>query len=180
LTYLKEGSDIPKKGRGAKLSGKMTLFVDHYTNPDSTGFKKGSESVRLAGYKHKPGNENRIAVELMNHPLVSAEINRRFEDRQKKLELTAEYVIEKLVDIVEESEKDTDRIRSLELLGKSLGLFKDRQEISGPDGEAIQMEQKINERAADFTSKLSRLAATGGATGIAQFPKRSREGETES
>lgn len=176
MAYLRPGEGAPKKGKTPKLSGKMTLFVDHYTNPDSPGFKNGSESVRQAGYSYKPGNENRIANELMRHPLVAAEIASRLQKRAEKHELTAEYVLNKLVSLVEETDRDSDRIRSLELLGKSLGLFKDRQEISGPDGEAIQMEQKINERVQDFTSKLSRLASQGGAGEVVKLVKSGREG----
>ena len=38
-------------------------------------------------------------------------------------------------------------------------MFKDRQELSGPDGEAIQMEQKTKESADEFNRKLLSLAA---------------------
>lgn len=167
MAYLKEGDEIPTKGRGSKLRGKMLLFVEAYlADPDMVG----ANAVIAAGYKVRPGSDNhyKMAHELLNHPLVKKEVESRLADRREKAELTADYVLSKLVKIVEDTETGNPQaaLRGLELLGRHLGLYKDRQEISGPDGEAIQMEQKVNERAADFTSKLSRLAQAGKEAGV--------------
>lgn len=177
MAYLKEGDEIPTKGRGSKLRGKMLLFVEAYlADPDMVG----ANAVLAAGYKVRAGSDNhyKMAHELMKHPLVKAEIESRLSDRREKAELTADYVLSKLVKIVEDTETGNPQaaLRGLELLGRHLGLYKDRQEISGPDGEAIQMEQKVNERATDFTSKLSRLAAASGAGTVTKFAKPGGEG----
>lgn len=161
----------PKKGKGAYLSDLQKRFIDEYLVD-----LKGSEAVLRAGYKTK--NANRQASELLNHPLVRHWIDKRLEEKREKCELSAEYVIQKLINIVESTDKSNPQaaLRGLELLGKTMALFKERQEVSGPDGEAIQMEQKVQERAADFTSKLSRLALRGGTDNVVGFPDRSGEG----
>jgi len=173
MAYLKHGDDVPTKGKGAKLSSKMSVFVDEYM----VDMNAAQACVR-AGYK--TNNSNKLGTELLQHPLVKAAIEERMNERRERMELTADYVLTKLVDIVEQTEKGnpTAALRGLELLGKHLGLYRDRQEISGPDGNAIQMEQKLNNDVADFTSRLSRLAATAGAGGVAQFPKPGSESET--
>ncbi len=143
----------PSKGRGSKLTAKMLAFIDYYMI-DSVG----KEAVLKAGYKTK--NPELIAAGLLKHPLVSAEIKARQEIRREKTELTAEFLIQKLVSIIKDTERDNPQaaLRGIELAGKTLGIFKDRQEISGPDGESIKIEQDIKKKADDFASKLSRLS----------------------
>lgn len=110
-------------------------------------------------------------MQLMQHPLVAAEIKGRMESRRERMELTADYVIHKLIALAEEAGKDGDKIRALELLGKNLGIFKERQEISGPDGKAIEYEQKVQEDAADFARRLAGLAKRAGTAGVSEVPK---------
>lgn len=162
MAYLKKGSSIPEKGKGAKLSSKMTRFIDEYFAPsDGSQPLVGSTAVIRANYITK--NPNRLATELLRHPLVQPEIEKRLAAMKEQGEVTKEYIIQKLVSIVEDTEKGNPQaaLRGLELLGKHLGLYKERQEISGPDGEAIRMEQKVKEDVADFTSRLSRLVDDG-------------------
>lgn len=179
MAYLKKGSSVPDKGKGAKLSHKMIRFIDEYFAPsDGSQPLVGSSAVLRAGYK--TSNPNRLATELLSHPLVKAEIDLRMKELKTEGEVTKEYIIQKLITIVEDTEKGNPNaaLRGLELLGKHLGLYKERQEISGPDGEAIRMEQKVKEDVADFTSRLSRLANTAGAGGVSVFPKPGREGSS--
>jgi phage terminase small subunit len=164
MAYIQPGQEPPLKGKGSKLSPKMALFVEEYMVD-----LNASEAVLRAGYKTR--NQNRMGAELLRHPLVAAEVSKRKEARSDRLELTADYVLTKLVDIVEKSnDNPTAALRGLELLGKHLGLYRDRQEISGPDGGAIEMEQKAEKNAADFTSQLSRLARRSGEGEVVKFP----------
>lgn len=165
MAYLQPGDEPPKKGKGSKISSKMKAFAEEYMVD-----LNGSAAVLRAGYK--TNNANRLASELLRHPLVKAEIDKLAQKRTERRELTAEYVLDKLVDIVEKSENNpTAALRGLELLGKHLGLYKDRQEISGPDGGAIEMTQKKAEQdAADFARSLSRLAKRGGEGTVSKFP----------
>lgn len=170
MTYLKIGDPLPTSGKGAKLSAKMERFIDEYLVD-----LNASEAILRAGYKTR--NQNRLAAELLRHPLVDAEIQKRTAERRDKMELKADYLINKLINMIEkDTTRDSDVLRAIELAGKSIALWKERQEISGPDGESIKMEQKVREDVASFTSKLSRLASTGGAAEVVRLPVGNREG----
>lgn len=170
MAYLKHGQEPPVKGKGSKLSTKMVRFVDEYMVD-----LNGSAAVLRVPYK--TNNAHKLAAELMHHPLVRAEIEKRIAEKRERMELSADYVVQKLIAIVEETEKDNPQaaLRGLELLGKTIALFKERQELSGPDGNAIQMEQKVKNDVADFTSRLSRLAKQRGEGEVAEFPHPERD-----
>lgn len=170
MAYLRPGQEPPTKGKGSKLSAKMLAFVDEYLVD-----LNASAAVLRAGYKSR--NRNRMASELLRHPLIKAEIEKRTEKRRDDMELRADYLINKLINIIENDEiKTADTLRAIELAGKSIALWKERQEISGPDGGAIETEQKVKQDVADFTSRLSRLAKRAGEDGVVEFPK--REGDS--
>jgi phage terminase small subunit len=162
MPFLTSDSEIPEKGKGSKLTGKMKLFVNEYFID-----LNATAAVLRAGYKTR--DPSKIAVRLMKHPLVKREVETRFEEKKDKADLSAEYVIQKLIDIVEKTENGNPQaaLRGLELLGKHLGLYRDKQEISGPDGEAIKYE-KVKEDADDFTRSIARLAERAGKTGVAE------------
>lgn len=166
MAYLQKGQEPPKTGKGSKLSPLMERFIEEYFVDFNA-----SAAVLRAGYKTR--NQNKMAAELMRHPLVKAEIDKRTDERRERMELTADYVINKLVAIVEDTERGNPSaaLRGLELLGKHLGLYRDKQEISGPDGEAIHIkEEQVKQNAADFTRRLSSLAKRGGAGNVVEFP----------
>jgi hypothetical protein len=88
------------------------------------------------------------------------------------MEFSADFLLTKLMTIItDDTVKTTDKLRAIELAGKSIALWKDRQEISGPNGDAIKMEQKVQQDVADFTSRLSRLSTAAGSGGVVEFPK---------
>ena len=157
MSYRKKSDGPSTNGKGQRITDKMARFIDEYMVD-----LNASQACIRAGYKTK--NPNRVGPEIRNHPLVAAEIEKRMAYKQERNEVTADYVLDKLMAIVEATDKSNPQaaLRGLELLGKNLGLFKDRQEISGPDGEAIKMEQKVKENAADFTSKLAQLVKRNG------------------
>lgn len=160
----------PEKGRGSKLTHKMISFIDEYMVD-----MRAVEAVKRSAYNTK--NPKQLSCELLAHPLVIAEIDRRMEKKRDRNELTEKYVLHELMEIVENTKQGnpTAALRGLELLGKNLGLFRERQEISGPDGEAIQMEQKTAQNAEDFTSRISRLAVVRGTGGTPLDSDGSRE-----
>ncbi len=165
MAYLKKGAGAPKKGKGAKLSPKMRAFIDEYMVTQNA-----SEAVLKAGYKTR--NQNRIASELLQHPLVSEEIERRLAEKQEKTELRADYLVNKLIAIIDsDGEKTSDQLKAIELAGKTLALWRERQEVTGADGDAIKMEQKVKEDVADFTRSISRLVKRGRTGEVAEFPK---------
>jgi len=165
LAYIKVGDEIPTKGKGSKLSSKMELFLSEYLVD-----LNASEAVKRAGYK--TNNANRLGFELLRHPLIKQRIDEALTKRLEVNEVKADYLINKLIGIIEATETANPQacLRAIELAGKSIALWKERQEISGPDGGAIKMEQKIKEDVEHFTRSLSRLAERGGEAEVLKFP----------
>ena len=166
-----EGRVVSGNNKGKKLTPKMMEFVDLYMI-----HMNATKAVELSSYKAvRPAAH---AAELMQHPLIIREIENRMSVRSEKAEIKAEYLLNKLINIIDRTEEENPQaaLRAIELAGKSIALWKDRQEISGPDGEAIKHEQTIRENAADFTSRISSLAKRAGATNVVELPVRRGEG----
>lgn len=172
MAYIQPGQEIPKTGKGSRLSVKMERFVEEYLIDGNA-----TAAVLRAGYK--TNNPTKIATELTRHPLVKEKIKQATDDRRERMELSADYVITKLIDIVEKQEQGNPNaaLRGLELLGKHLGLYRDKQEISGPDGGAIEVEEKkIEQDANDFTRRIASLAKRSGTGNVSEFPKSESSG----
>lgn len=139
--------------RGVELTMKQRLFVEAYfaNNYNAT------EAAREAGYNGP--NLNRIGHELLQKPHVKAAVEELAQKRIKEISLTEEYVIRKLVRTIEKAEQDNNLgavLRGIELAAKNLGMLRERTEISGPDGDAIRMENVENE-AKDFARKIASI-----------------------
>lgn len=175
LPYVSVKDGKPPSRR-LKLTPKMRSFINAYVG-EAKG--NGLEAIRLSDYECKTKTSiHQTYAELMNHPLVQAEIEKRLIKRQEKSEVTADYLIAKLIDIIDaiDEEKTGDRLRAIELAGKAIALWKERQEHTGADGEAIRIEQERKESVADFTSRISSLAQRRGTDNVIEFPVGSGEG----
>lgn len=162
--------------KGRKLTPKMISFIDQYTGES---FGNSTQSILKSEYTTtNPDVANRLGAELLQHPLVSAEIKRRLDAKSAKAEVKAEYLIGKLTQIVESTQEENPQaaIRAIELLGKTIAIWKDRQEISGPDGEAIKHEQRVKESVSDFTRRIAELAKRNGTSNVIEFPDGRGEG----
>ncbi len=160
MLNVKKGRAVSQGTKGFKLTPKMRSFIDLYLI-----HMNATKAVELSGYKTK--NPSLIATHLMQHPLVIAEIERRLSLRSEKAEVKAEFLIQKLLNIIDATEVDNPQaaLRAIELAGKSIALWRERQEISGPDGEAIRHEQHVKESAAELTSKIAALSKRSGTDG---------------
>lgn len=139
------------------ITDKMKLFCEEYLLD-----LNATHAARRAGYtgNHVP----QIAFQLMENPAVRITIDALRAERSKGSDVTKDFVlrgIQKAIRLAEEAGNHNATLRGYELLAKHLGMFIERTEITGKDGEAIRMEQKTEENVRDFTSKLSRLIAVG-------------------
>jgi phage terminase small subunit len=119
----------------------------------------GRQSAIRAGYKEK-GSEKQ-ASQLLRRPHIRKALNEKMGKRESKTGITAEFVINKIAKTIQAAEIDSkhnDVLRGCELLGRHLGMFVERTEISGADGAAIQYE-KVTEDATTFTSAIASLAS---------------------
>lgn len=127
-----------------------------------------SEAIVKAGYTTK--YPARAGYAMLRNPGIRACIDQMTLQRAEKSVVKPEYVVNKIVKTIEKAEKDNNHnatLRGCELLARHLGMFIERQEISGPNGDPIQLKQ-IRDAADAFTR-----AVTG-------YVDREREGNVSS
>ena len=118
----------------------------------------GTAAASRAGYR---GDYiNRQAHQLLHHKGVTFLIDHLTRSKEAKImSIDPDYVLQRVTDIInKEGAKDGDKLRGLELLARHLGMFVDRTEITGKDGEAIRIqEQRIAEESESFMNLVTRL-----------------------
>lgn len=143
----------------AKLTDKQTAFVREYLVD-----LNATQAAIRAGYSERTAS--RIGPQLLGKTCVREAIEKAQAKRAQRVEVTQDYVLSNLVEIVERTmqrapvldrkgEQVTDEEgravwtfdakganRALELLGKHLGIFTDKvkAEVSGPDGGPVASE----------------------------------------
>lgn len=155
---------ISSKSQKAVDSGNLQDVIDSLSEQQKRFCEEflvdlnATQAAVRAGYKTK--FPNRIAYQLMENSAVRIAIDGLRAERSKGTDVTKDFVlrgIQKTIKLAEEANNLNALLRGYELLAKHLGMFVDRTEISGPDGDAIKMEQKIREDVEDFTAAISRL-----------------------
>ena len=142
-----------------KLTDKQTAFVREYLVD-----LNATQAAIRAGYSERTAS--RIGPQLLGKTCVREAIEKAQAKRARRVEVTQDYVLSNLVEVVERTmqrapvldrkgEQVTDEEgravwtfdakganRALELLGKHLGIFTDkvRAEVSGPDGGPVASE----------------------------------------
>lgn len=138
------------------LTPKMRAFCHEFL----VDLKPKDAAIR-AGYA--PKYANRQAYLLKFHRGVQTYIGHLQMSKEAMINaVDPDYVISRVREIVESSQKDADKLRGLELLARHLGMFTEKHEISGPGGEAIKMQQETQQNAADFARSIAGLASRGG------------------
>jgi RecA/RadA recombinase len=92
----------------------------------------------------KPATIWESACRLLSHPKVVARVSainlEREEHRRMQQVSRAEFVLQKLTSIASSAENSGTTVRALELLGKHVGLFTDKVEVSTTeDGLRIRL-----------------------------------------
>ena len=142
-----------------KLTDKQKEFVRQYLVD-----LNATQAAIRAGYSERTAS--RIGPQLLGKTCVREAIEKAQAKRAQRVEVTQDYVLSNLVEVVERTmqrapvldrkgEQVTDEEgravwtfdakganRALELLGKHLGIFTDkiRAEVSGPDGGPMASE----------------------------------------
>ena len=106
----------------AELTTKQRLFVEAYlANPNAT------EAARRAGYA---GTDNALAV-IGHKMLTNAKIRDFVEGRVEEAIITSEEVLNGVKAIALSGQRESDKLKAFELLGKYLVLWTDKQENTG-------------------------------------------------
>lgn len=114
------------------MNNRQTLFAKEY-----------AVSLNATQAAIKAGYSEHTAAEQGSRLLTNVQVQKAIEASTQKvatrLELTAELVLNGLLDIALNGEREANRVRSFELLGKHLSLFTDRLEITQmPDRDLVQ------------------------------------------
>lgn len=135
------------------LTPRQRRFAEEY-NLDFNG----AAAATRAGYA--PKYADRQAHQLVKHRGVAAYIDHLGQSKQAAIfSVSPEYVIQQILEIVNKpGSKDSDKLRGIEMIAKHLGMFIDRTEISGRDGEAIEVRnQQVAEEASNFAGLIGAM-----------------------
>ncbi len=116
------------------LTPKQERFVQEYLVD-----LNATQAAIRAGYSAKTAS--RIGPELLVKTCISEAIQKAMKKREKRTEVTQDYVITKLREIAEKDASDgpdselkyANKIRALELLGKHTGAFDARVSAAAQD-----------------------------------------------
>lgn len=139
------------------LTVRQRRFVEEYMIS-----LNGMDAVLKAGYKTTPRNAQSIATCNLKHPGIRTALDILMTERKSNTSVTEDYVLQKIVRIIERCEQEETFnaqavLRAAELLGKHLAMFTEKHEVTGADGGAIKMEQ-LRQDADAFTSAIASLA----------------------
>jgi phage terminase small subunit len=147
----------------AAASGNIELMMNQLTEKQYKFCQEyiidynAAAATKRAGYTTK--HANRWGKQLLENPCVKGTIRHLAEQRVKDTAVKPDYVIRKVINTIEKAEmdgKDAIVLKGCELLARHLGMFIERQEISGPNGDPIKYEQ-VREAADAFTSAIAGL-----------------------
>lgn len=144
-------------GNIAQIRDEMNPLQLAFCNEYIVDFNAAEACLR-AGYQTK--NSKQMGLQVLKYPGVRILIDHMVAERSKTVLVDVDYVVNKIVNTIEKAESTSNHtavLRGAELLAKYLGMFIERQEITGKDGEAIKL-QKVEEDVNDFLSSITRLS----------------------
>jgi phage terminase small subunit len=138
---------------GIALTPRQKAFCREYI----VDFNGTAAAVR-AGYATQYAD--RQAHQLLKHKGVAAYIEYSLASQASKImSVDADYIIQGILGIINDDSRHGDKLRGYELLARLKGLFIDKQEITGKDGGAIEVEQRrIEEDSTDFIRRLKAMS----------------------
>jgi hypothetical protein len=152
LKVVKKPTDLTPKQRAfveGIVKGKLGSHIDVYMSVyDVARTKTGGI----------PKHAYVDCSKLMSHPKISLAISNGLQRKEDSLVASAHrtrsYVIEQLYKESQSADSDTARIRSLELLGKSVSLFSDVVETKESRSSDL-IESEIEERLSQLLTERS-------------------------
>lgn len=145
-----------------RLTARQARFVEEYLLDPTNA----TEAAIRAGYSEKYAGQQ--AHKLVENGRIQTAIKKAQAARARRVEITADDVLEGLRREAAGEGPDTSstaRIRAHELIGKHLGLFVERKEVTGKDGGPVRVERtdKLKGLSDDDLARLEeRLARDAG------------------
>ena len=111
------------------MTPKQTLFVEFYlTNPNAT------EAAIKAGYSKKTAKSQGQRL------LTNVDIRKRLEKRVEDAIITADEILTDVKSIAKNAERDGDRLKAYEMLGKHLAMWIDKSENTTDGTQKVVVE----------------------------------------
>ena len=139
--------------RWHEVTEKQKVFADEYLiDLNATrAYKVAYPTVKNDDTAAQAGSR------LLRNVKVAEYIQERMQERQKRTEITQDRVLNELAamafaDVAEAVEirlKPSDKLKALELLGRHLGMFRDRVEVSGIDEEKKKLDDILRQMRGD-------------------------------
>lgn len=117
----------------SKLTDKQKMFCREYLVD-----LNATQAAIRANYSKKTAGS--VGHENLTKPDIQAELKKLMDKRSAKVEVTAEYVLQTILDTVELSKTDDDKqniYKGAELLGKHLKMFTDKVQLGGDDDSPL-------------------------------------------
>ncbi len=161
-----------------KLTPKQACFVEEYLVD-----LNATQAAIRAGYSEKTADQQ--GSRLLANVKVAAAITKAQAKRSERTEIDQDFVLNGLTKNLGRAMVETPVLdrkgeptgeyiyngsvanRSLELIGKHLGMFVDRVEHSGPDGDPIEVDLDPRDT---LTAKLDAILARRGQTSVDSEP----------
>lgn len=146
-----EEHDIP--ALKLSLTPRQRAFAHEYV----VDFNASAAAVR-AGYS--VNYVDKQAYLLTHHKGVATYIDYLTHSKEAKvMSVNPDYLLQRLSVIMNKEEaRDGDKLRAIEMYMKHLGMFIERQEITGKDGGAIEVEQReIQQQADSFLNSIKNM-----------------------
>lgn len=106
------------------MTNKQEMFVKEYLI-DFNATRAALEAGYSKDTAYAIGNENLKKLE------IKEAIDKAIKERSEKTDITAEYVIQGIKEVIENATQDSNKLKGFELLGKHLALFTDVNKLTG-------------------------------------------------
>lgn len=157
-TYINKENIMDENNR--PLTAKQQQFCREYLID-----MNAAAAARRAGYSEHTSEQQ--GSRLLRNVEVFAEIQRLIDERAERVEVDADYVVEKLRTMVEDRKcPASSQVQALGLLGKHLGMFTDKLDINDQrETITIVLEQPTPLLTLPDESKKAASHALGDSTG---------------
>ena len=151
-TFLKSINSIPSP---QKITPKQHEFArliaeEHLTSSDA--YRRAYKPNVLAKNKSVHEMACRVMTNIKVQSMIRSIQHERAEENRTRAIRREEYVLKKLTEEVEHGDKASSRIRALELLGKTVAMFSDKEELN-----TKKIERSPDEIKEDLKLKLQKL-----------------------
>lgn len=138
--------------KGKILTDKQERFCNEYIN-----CLNGAEAARKAGYTQK--NADAMAIQLLRKSQVLEYLKSLQAKVAQKINITREDILERYWKLAEGAEKDSDRLKALELTAKMLGFNEPDKIDLTSKGESIRPQIIVQHK--DDVAELEELLSSG-------------------